>query len=138
MVLIVTTVQADGVFKWIDEEGNVHFGDRPPATSSPRSVALPKAQQPDAATLERLAKQRKYLEARQEDRDQAAAGAAEEEKRKQERAAQCQQVEERLALLEKGGRLYTEEANGERHYLSDAERSVEIEIERKKIADFCP
>lgn len=131
-----TAVNAE-VFRWVDAQGNVHFGDQPTNVDEPETVQLPKFQDPDPAYLERLEKQKRFSDARATDREKAA-----EEKKKQaeidkEYAAACAKAKERLALLDGGGRLYIRGDGDDRHYLSDEDRVSEIEKTQKQIADYC-
>ncbi|MCL2918028.1 DUF4124 domain-containing protein [Shewanella litorisediminis] len=42
---LVQPALADNVYKWVDKDGKVHFGD-PPRRMKPRSLGLPTSQLP--------------------------------------------------------------------------------------------
>lgn len=134
---LAAAVQASGVYKWVDSEGNVHFGDQP-TDGAAAQIPQPKTQVPaDAAYQERLQRQKQYLDARQEERVQAKQKAAEAKAKKVEREAQCQKAKEQLAYLEAHSRLYTILPNGEQQYLSDEQRDAELATVRKQVAELC-
>lgn len=39
-LLVAVSSQAGGIKKWVDEDGNVHFGDTPPPTQSARRIQV--------------------------------------------------------------------------------------------------
>jgi glutaredoxin len=40
MLCVSMGVSAAGIYKWVDKQGNVHFGDRPPVTQNAEPVEL--------------------------------------------------------------------------------------------------
>lgn len=134
---LAMSVQAGGVYKWVDQDGNVHFGDQP-TDGNAAQIAQPKTQVPaDPAYQERLQRQKQYLEARQEEHEQAKQKAAEEKTQKAERHAKCQKAKEQLAYLEAHTRLYASLPNGEQKFLSAVERETELAKMRQQVAEFC-
>ncbi len=122
-VLVLTLASAFAtaeVYKWVDADGNVHYGDRPPATGvDSRSMSLPRAPAKDADHEQRSLKQRRLLEAFEAERaeqDQAAAAS-------RARAQKCEEARRHLARLEGANIVYyTGDESGARIYMSDEER----------------
>ncbi len=119
------------VYKWVDEQGRVHYGEKPPAGTKPSTVKPPP--QPNApAKGEDL--QSKELEFRQRrvdrqmDEDKQARIAA-------NRKALCDNAKERLAFTEQVN-LYRRE-KGEKVFLSETERQAEIANRRAEVARNC-
>lgn len=136
-VCLAAPVHAGGVYKWLDADGNVHFGDQP-TEGNAAQIPQPKTQVPaDSAYQERLQRQKQYLDARQEEREQAKQKAAEAKVQKAERQAKCQKAKEQLAYLQAHSRLYTDLPNGERRYLTGEERDAELIAVNKQIAELC-
>ena len=52
-----------GVFKWVDENGNTHFGDRP-QSKSVKEIKINKNKGPDKHAIERRNRQNQFLEDR--------------------------------------------------------------------------
>lgn len=139
--VVVTLVALSGVataevYRWVDEQGNVQFGDQPTQQSDAETVKLPASRPPDPQTMERMENQKRYLDARQTDREKDVEQKKKDEARAQEYATACEQSKQRLATLDGGTRVYVEK-DGERRYLSDEERAQEIESTKKKIDEYC-
>lgn len=128
---------AAGVYKWVDENGQIHYGDAPRGEQTTKSITIHTSPEPDPHTLRRLEAQKKYLDARQTER--AAANEAKEkaEKLKAENKQQCKQAKDALAMLQNGGRLYFEKAAGERHYITDQERQNGINAAKSNVKKYC-
>jgi len=137
MWCLAASVHAGGVYKWVDKDGNVHFGDQP-TDGHASQIAQPKTQVPsDPVYQERLQRQKQYLNARAEEREQAKQKAEEAKIQKAERQAKCQKAKEQLAYLEAHARLYATLPNGEQKYLTAEEREAELAKMRQQIAEFC-
>ena len=136
-LLIAGNSAIASVYKWVDENGQVHFGDAPQATQTTKEINLPKAHKPDPHTLKRLEAQKKYLNARQEERaaeNEAKAKAAEENA---SREKSCASYKKELNTLQNGGRLYAKLPDGERHYISDSERESAIAFAKNGVQTYC-
>lgn len=121
------------IYRWIDAQGQVHFGQRP-VSGAERVEVKPQVVERDADTREREARSERYYQARQAEREQAAATAAQQ---RQERDGECRELRQRLAQLPDGYRYYREGANGERIYYSDEELDAARRQVRERIAERC-
>lgn len=111
------------VYKWTDRDGNVHYGDRPPASGEQAdSVSLTPSPELDADYGERSLKRRRLLEAFEADRAERQRLDDEAALAKRDRAQQCEQARRMLADLERANLLYTTDQDGNRVYMSDDER----------------
>jgi len=126
---------AGKIYKWTDDEGNTHYGERPPSrqakqirvpkgpthTSSPRPIS-----QQDATNklLDAFAKERK------DKKDAADRAAAEKERRD----TNCSRAKRHVTGLKLGGRQYEITDQGERRFLSDADIQARL-VEAQKIVD---
>lgn len=128
---------ADTIYTWTDEDGVVHFGDRPsgvasertiyiateragvPAPAVPRTPATAAGQQaaPEAATPQQTEEERRAAEC--------------------ERAEKCQMYKERLQSYLTARRLYRQDENGERVYLSEDEMLAARAEVQERIVEFC-
>ena len=120
------------IYKWVDERGQVHYGEKPPAGAKPSTVKPPSAQPNAPARGEDL--QSKEVEFRQRQIDRQ----VDEEKQAREAAnrnALCNNAKERLAFAEQVN-LYRRE-KGEKVFLTDAERQAEIASRRAAVAQNC-
>ncbi|MEQ8206249.1 MAG: DUF4124 domain-containing protein, partial [Woeseia sp.] len=130
-VLFASGAVAGEIYKWTDATGNVHYGDRPAENVTVERLNI-QSRPTDPARIAAVAQAR--IEARGEAREQAeatGAGTADEkpspaELRRiaEERAQQCTTYKERLQSFVQSRRLYREDENGERIYLSEQETAA--------------
>lgn len=121
------------IYRWTDEQGRVHFGQRPVAGAEVVEVR-PQVVERDAHTREREARSQRFNQAREEERQQAAAQAAQ---RREQRAGECRELRQRMAQLPEGYSYYREGANGARIYYSDDELDAARRQLRERIAERC-
>jgi hypothetical protein len=138
-LLCASTAPASDIYKWVDAEGNVHYGDRP-LGDNPEILDI-ESRPTDPARVQAMATARSVQRAESEEAE--AAEAAEqptaEEKRAQaaERATQCAAAQLELETYMNNRRLYRQTADGEREYLSDAEITATRENAVRKVDEFC-
>ena len=125
---------ANEIYKWTDEEGNVHYRDRP--TGAPSEVRLGISysrtdagvvQQQQVARLETQAARQEQRNAADEAEREAAAEAA----AAADRQKQCDSYRASLERYAQSRRLYREGADGERTYLDEDEMTQA----RKRLED---
>ncbi len=109
------------VYRWVDEHGNVHFGDRPSGEQAEAVELDERALNVQEVSGERLEQQKKILDAYAEERrvrkEQAAQAAAQAEERRQA----CHEVRDQLRQMRDGGFVwYDLDAAGNRVYLDEA------------------
>lgn len=133
---------ASDIYKWTDAEGNVHYGDRPAEDVESERMEI-QSRRTDPTRVAALAQAR--AESRSAARQQASAAPAAsdemspEQKRaaEEERIGQCNTYKERLQLFVQSRRLYREDENGERVYLSEAEMQSARENVESKVEEYC-
>jgi hypothetical protein len=152
LALLLAALPASAVlYKWVDQDGKVHYSDQPPpdgakqsgvVTAPARSTPSAAAPAGDAATAapkgpktaaeQEMEFRKRRLEAAEADaKRQQEAQAGEEKKRN------CAQAMNRLAALETGGRITRYGPDGETVYLSDAEIAKELGEARKTADSWC-
>jgi hypothetical protein len=121
-VLLPTLATAE-IYRWTDEQGRVHFAQRPVAGAETVEVK-PQVVERDASTREREARTQRFYDAT------AAA-------QREERAGECRDLRRRLAQIPEGFSYYRTDANGERIYYSDDETDAARRQLRERIAQRC-
>jgi hypothetical protein len=120
------------VFKWVDENGRVHYGEKPPPGTKANALKPPAAAPNSPAAPQDVQSQEREFRGRQikkrEDETRQAQEAA-------NREAQCGNAKDRLAIAERAA-LYRLE-KGERVFYSDAEQKAEIENRRAAVTRYC-
>lgn len=126
------------VYKWTDANGQMHFGDRPPSSGA-ETVPVPESADAPAAVTpqERLEKQRKLLNAFEEERRQKRDAAEQARKDREERIRKCNNLRDDLRNQENAGRVYRLDKNGNRVFMNAEERAASTAELRKQVAYWC-
>jgi hypothetical protein len=128
------------MYRWVDEHGKVQYSDQPPPEKAKTGKKLDIPNQPasPAADATKTAKD-KELDFRKRQTDAATADAKQKkaDEEKQASAANCDAARKNLRTLEESGRVFTYNEQGERAYMSDAEREKSMATARKAVADWC-
>ncbi len=104
---VIVMPASAGVYKWVDENGNVIYGDKPPGPKA-QKLQIKQAPPADQGYRDRLKKRQKLLDTLDDDRENEQANAqklAEREALQQER---CQRVQADLTRMKNAGYLYEE------------------------------
>jgi hypothetical protein len=136
-LLAAATAHAQ-VYRWVDEQGKVHYGERPPSgakakpveekLANPPGVPSPKAA-PDASQQERDFQRRRMEREQAEVRDQKAAEKAQQ---------QCERERTRLAQLRSVRRIQSGvDEKGNLRYMSERERADAIANQEGAVARAC-
>ena len=133
---VPAAVLASDIYKWVDDSGIVHFGDRP-AGDAPVEIVNISSNPTDPAQVQaRIEARRNAATAEQAP---AAEGLTEEEiaARERDRAEQCTMFKERLQNFLTSRRLYREDENGERVYLDEQEALAARADVQAKVLEYC-
>ena len=96
IILIFPTVIIGDVYKWIDEEGNIHFGDKPTTGSSIEEIKI-KDKSVDGAELKKQnEEQKKLLDIYEEEREERKEQVEEKKQKRRERKKLCEDLRKEL------------------------------------------
>lgn len=132
-VLLVTAPamsSAASVYKWTDEEGVTHFGDRQPSGQQSESVSIRTGKRSES-NRQSPQEQVKALEEQESEQAERKEESAAEEARRKQREANCETARSNLSILKRNSRIRVEE-DGEQRYLAEDE----IEEQRKKFEEI--
>ncbi len=131
--LVPVVAYAGDIYKWTDDEGTVHYGERAPSNgakvtkirSAPKSSQDGESVSPSRKADPRIQRD-KMIQALQGDRL-----AREEKKQKQKEInnklkMQCAQVKDTLRRYKNSNSLYKLDADGKRYALPESEKQQEI------------
>jgi hypothetical protein len=129
-------------YSWIDHTGRRVFSDQPPPTDIPQKDILSERGTPTAAPAtpaSTASGQDSALEKKKKAADAAVAAKrqAEEQKLAAERADNCQRAKTALVGLQSGLRIAQMDAQGQRSYMTDAQRTAEIKRTQDVINSDC-
>lgn len=122
ILFLVAPIAEAGAYRWVDENGQTHFGDRPPASAAANEVRL-KAAQPavDSAASERKQRVSEFLEQSQKERAARGKAVAKQEAKAAKLKARCDALRARVKYLESVSGIYRLNKEGERVFVNDEE-----------------
>lgn len=127
-----------GVYRWVDADGNTHFGDRPPANASSREVEVnaPEVSN-DASAQERERRMRDFLSEQQKEREARQADQAKVAEEQAKKAELCTRMRAELKNLARVSTFYRLDENGDRVYVTEEENDQVRKDFRKKVKEAC-
>ena len=138
---ILSPVTEAEIYKWVDENGQVHYGEKPPEENkSTTEFKLKKQQQTNtipATPAERKRKQEQLIRALSEERQIKEEAKAKQEKEEAKRRRQCMYARDRLKSYEQANLIYRLNDKGERVYYSDQQRDSMVARYKADIAKHC-
>lgn len=126
------------VYKWVDEKGRTHYGEKPPEgvkaveMGAPLPPSDPNAKAPDWKQKDLDAKRNRIERDGKESRDRDR-----QQRTEAERSARCEDARRRLDMLQQQIRLFDRNDKGEKVYLDDKDRPAAIERERRAVSENC-
>ncbi len=136
--LVFAAAAAGEIYRWVDAQGQTHFGDSPPSGASARPLPVPPMPAPGAAAASRpgVVEQARRLAAEREQAESAQAALQERERRDtQARLRACAFTRQQLDTVQRGGPVTSLEHPGS--YLPDSERDAEIARLQAEAARLC-
>jgi hypothetical protein len=142
LMLAVTaagTAVAGDIFKWTDEDGDIHFSDVPVSAESEKVAIQSRPTNP--ARVQAMVQSRTDAAAKAAEEQAAATptGPSPEELQAQAdaRAEKCSTSRAQLQKYVTSRRLYRQDENGERVYLDEDEMQAARERVENQVQDYC-
>ena len=155
-VLLIFSSQLSfaGIYKWVDEAGNVHYGQQRPNDSAAEKMEVEKHAPRDTSSYKRpsLNKDKKEGEGEAEaqadgteatDTESKAPEAKKPEKKPESRAekkrrlAACATARKNLATMQSRGRIRSKDKDGNTAYLSQKQKEEKMKKLRELVAKHC-
>ncbi|MES9814319.1 MAG: DUF4124 domain-containing protein [Candidatus Thiodiazotropha sp.] len=126
------------VYKWVDEQGRVHFSDRP-VTGEPTEIRIREQEspQPTAGQDDRQKEMQRMLDVYAEERAERKAAKQKQLAERKKRKQNCVRAKDRYSSHLRATGIYNLGNDGERRYLSDEERARHIKRLKADIARWC-
>ena len=133
-ILATSTVLANDIYRYTDENGTVHYVDRPTGAPSEERVIVAAVRPTQASQAnEEGPDWRERRENRQSAKEEAQTARAEEK----ERERICDEYRENLAQYDTGRRLFRMDEQGERVYLSPQEIEEARQVVQERFEENC-
>jgi len=127
-----------GVYKWTDENGNVHYADRPTTNSESLDISVEALSTSQSMADEtREERRQRVSDSLTNDRLERNKKKAEAKQKKTDKNRQCVYAKDRLKRYKKANRLYDLDKDGNRKILSDKSRDKTIANLQKEIRKNC-
>jgi hypothetical protein len=126
VIAISTSAFADEIYKWVDQDGNVQYEDRPSGDPSEEQLQFSYNRTDTNALQNRVEAQGNAEDSRQEAREQAAEEkrtAEEDRLTAEQEQVECASYRAKLETLLSSPRIYQLDEAGERTYLDEAQRA---------------
>jgi hypothetical protein len=129
------------VYKWIDKDGKIQYSDSPPPAGTGASVPQKvDTSASDSSGVGGSAKEQSWQD-KGRDYNKRRIEAAEKQARDIELARKnqerCNQARRDLKMLQEVRRVYRTDDRGERHYMDDEQRQVEIARAQGAVSEAC-
>jgi Domain of unknown function (DUF4124) len=143
LFVFVAMITAAQVYKWVDEEGEVHFGDRPPENTNPEELVVPEG--PSSEEIEAAQEELRRTIELQKEREKVAAEKRQilrEEKRSKSiearsRFNRCVVARQQFVILGYKVRVFKIMPDWSRKYLSNDDRPQEISKFSDLANEYC-
>ncbi len=136
--LLLQSTAIAGVYKWVDENGQVHYGAHPGNTSAERvTIRKNETTKPRAIKTDKDAKQAKGDEKNTDPATTEAKKPEEPKIPKKEKRRLCKEAKSDIASISSRGRMREINKKGEYIYLSEKQRQKRLSTARKKQRKYC-
>lgn len=127
------------VYKWVDKDGNVHYGAQKPNTSAQEMRIKVNEPAPEEEPTATESKAKGKSESKEEKVKVSSEEEAREVEKKNEaiRKKNCNIAKKRLASINAGGRLYEVNEKGERKFWDDATKAGKRAQAEAQVAEWC-
>jgi len=127
------------IYKWTDDDGNVHYEDRPVGKTDMEHVDVVSRNTDNTVVQARVDADRERRAAGRQVASEAPAEMTKEDVRaeQKERQDKCTQYREQLQAFLRSTRLYKEDDAGERSYLSEDEVMAARSRVEGQIKEYC-
>lgn len=143
-VVFTPLVVTAGIYKWTDENGNVHYGSQRPADTTAERMKIESGRQPYADETTLKDKKDKPGEktgekSKEEKKPETAAPKTAEPPKisRKEKNARCEQARKSLQTIVTRGRVRVQLDDGTTRHMTDPERSKRLTQAKKNVAKYC-
>jgi len=129
-----------GIYKWVDEEGNIHYGQQRPASVQAEQMRVQSYAPEDTSSYKRPA----LNSGDKGNTDKSANGDTETPEKKPEtkaekkqRMAACAQARKNLATMQSIGRIRSKDKDGNASFITQKQKEEKIQQSRDLINKHC-
>ena len=138
--LIAPIVVHASVYKWVDENGKVHYGDQPQDTQPTVEMSIDNITPAPAFSDDeqsREEKRERLLQVMEEDRVEKQEKRDKQKAVKEKNRQKCNRYRDQMRHYERASALYKLDKDGKRVYISDVDRDRATKKLQTKIKKYC-
>jgi hypothetical protein len=127
------------IYKWVDEQGNVHYLDTPPPPGGNYQIIhkSPAPGQDPTAVMNELKKKVEAVDKARETQQQSQQQRTQQADLETKRAESCEQAKQNLEILAKSSHPIRTEADGKQTVLTEEQRRDEVQKNQKLVEQYC-
>lgn len=126
------------MYKWVDDQGQVHYSQYPPKDREAQAIAPPPPPAtPAAEAQKKLEETLRSLDETRKAREESAQKAADEAAEAERIRGNCEAARANLERLTTGGRKKIVGEDGVAYYMTEEERQKRIQEARDQIDKYC-
>ncbi|MCH9670479.1 MAG: DUF4124 domain-containing protein [Gammaproteobacteria bacterium] len=125
------------IYKWVDAQGNVHFGERAPTGQKTEVVKTRRTHITDDEAKDQLKSLTEKSTSSTQNNDLVKNDQAQEDAVVAKRNENCEIAQKNLALLQGKNRVQAEGKDGAKFYLDEQAKQHKLDLSKKQIAEFC-
>lgn len=140
-ILIAPLAATAGVYKWVDDNGKVHYGDQPQASQPSVEMNIDDTITVDASAgedqMSRAEKRERLLQAMEEDRIEKEEQREKQSALKQRNRQKCNRYRDRMRHYQRASGIYRLDRDGNRVFMSESERASATRKLQANINKYC-
>ena len=139
--LVTPPAFANNVYKWVDDDGQVHYSERKPNEFSTREIRLdtPRSTTSQEPPVDRQQKQKRLLDSYEKKRQLKREESVKRQVKAEDRLRFCEEAQRNSSFFARaeGARLARPGSTGEVEWIEDDERASIREYWRLRIEEYC-
>jgi len=138
IIISISNYCYSGIYKWVDEQGNVHYGQQRPASVQSEQMRVQNYAPQDTSSYKRPG-----LNTDNENNKSTSSEAEKEEKKpeskaeKKQRLAACAQARKNLTRMQSIGRIKSKDKDGNSSFISQKQKEEKMQQSRDLISKHC-
>lgn len=137
-ILASSSLFAGEILKWVDEDGNIHYGDAPPISAETERVRVLSAPRNPGRALPRLSTEGSTGNSNKRGTDVAAGDAQDDVKLPADQAIiACEEATADLGIINRSSRIRLKSADGSTRYMTTEEIDARRERAEKDVSLHC-
>jgi|GEM_PF-4337876 len=138
LLLLLSTHSYAATYKWTDEQGNIHYGERPPNRLKATSIAPPPPPASSSSnSRERLKSIQEGILKQTKDRIKEKEEEKKKEKENEQISEYCEKLRKRITAFQNNSRIRQQDKEGSYSYLADEQKQKQQQEMQKKLAKNC-